>query len=138
MVKELIMSNNIVVGMDFDGTCVTHSYPNMGKDIGADKWLKIYHKECNVDFVLNTMRSDSYLEDAIKWFEDIDVPLIGANENPSQKEWTTSPKVYAHIYVDDAALGCPLQTDPNISSRPFVNWDIAGPLLYLRLPKKDG
>ena len=26
--------------IDFDGTCVTHEFPNIGKDIGAEKVLK--------------------------------------------------------------------------------------------------
>ena len=34
-----------------------------------------------------------------------------------------SPKCYAQLYIDDAALGCPLIYDPEISDRPFVNWN---------------
>jgi hypothetical protein len=26
------------------------------------------------------------------------------------------------MYIDDAALGCPLKIDPATSSRPFVDW----------------
>ena len=55
--------------------------------------------------------------------------LYGANENPSQKSWTNSPKVYAHMYIDDAALGCPLKMDLNLSDRPFVDWDGVSTLL---------
>ena len=58
----------------------------------------------------------------LKLFIDNDIPLFGANENPTQKSWTTSPKVHANLYIDDAALGCPLIFDHAISSRPFVNW----------------
>lgn len=68
------------------------------------------------------MRSGKELADAIKWFIDNDIPLFGANENPTQKSWTSSPKVHANLYIDDAALGCPLIFDHAISSRPFVNW----------------
>ena len=25
----------MIIALDFDGTCVTHEYPNVGKDIGA-------------------------------------------------------------------------------------------------------
>jgi len=28
------------IAIDFDGTCVTHEYPNIGKDIGAVPVLK--------------------------------------------------------------------------------------------------
>ena len=68
------------------------------------------------------MRSGDELSDAVKWFEKNEISLYGINNNPSQKFWTDSPKVYAHIYIDDAALGCPLIFDHAISSRPFVNW----------------
>jgi hypothetical protein len=47
--------------------------------------------------------------------------LFGINENPTQKSWTASPKVYAHIYIDDAALGCPLTTDSFVT-KPYVDW----------------
>ena len=109
------------IAVDFDGTCVTHEYPKVGKDIGAVPVLKKLtdngHK-----LILNTMRSGKELAAAIKWFIDNDSPLYGANENPTQKSWTTSPKVHANLYIDDAALGCPLIFDHAVSSRPFVNW----------------
>ena len=109
------------IAVDFDGTCVTHEYPNVGKDIGAVPVLKKLvgagHK-----IILNTMRSGNELADAIQWFIDNNIPLFGINENPTQKSWTASPKVYAHIYIDDASLGCPLITNIFITQRPFVDW----------------
>lgn len=107
------------IAVDFDGTCVTHEYPNVGRDIGAVPVLKKL-VEAGHKIILNTMRSGDELADAIQWFIDNDITLFGVNENPTQKSWTASPKVYAHIYIDDAALGCPLTTD-NIT-RPFVDW----------------
>jgi hypothetical protein len=111
----------MIIAVDFDGTCVTHEYPRVGKDIGAVPVLKKLTDSGN-KLVLNTMRSGDELADAIQWFIDNDIPLYGVNENPDQKSWTASPKVYAHIYIDDAALGCPLVFDHGLSSRPFVNW----------------
>jgi hypothetical protein len=35
-----ILKNKFVVGVDFDGTCVTHEYPKIGRDIGAVPVLK--------------------------------------------------------------------------------------------------
>jgi hypothetical protein len=110
------------IAVDFDGTCVTHEYPNIGKDIGAVPVLKKL-TDSGYKIILNTMRSGKELAAAIKWFIDNDIPLFGANENPTQKSWTTSPKVHAHIYIDDAALGCPLKNDPSISDRPYVDWE---------------
>ena len=116
------------IAIDFDGTCVTHDYPRIGKDINAVNVLKKLvangHK-----LILNTMRSGKELKEAINWFKENGIELYGANENPTQKKWTNSPKVYAHIYIDDAALGCPLKMDLSISDRPFVDWEAVSCLL---------
>ena len=52
---------------------------------------------------------------------------FGVNENPTQHEWTSSPKVYGHIYIDDAALGAPLVTDVDDK---YIDWKMAAAHLY--------
>lgn len=116
------------IAIDFDGTCVTHDYPRIGKDIGATVVLKRL-VEAGHKLILNTMRSGKELQDAIDWFSENGIELYGANENPTQKRWTQSPKVYAHLYIDDAALGCPLRMNSNLSDRPFVDWEVVSFLL---------
>lgn len=116
------MPNNMYIAIDFDGTCVTHDYPRIGKEIGATEVLKRL-VEAGHKLILNTMRSDKELQDAVNWFKKNGIELYGVNENPTQKRWTNSPKVYAHMYIDDAALGCPLINAPELSNRPFVDWD---------------
>ena len=130
-----------VIAIDFDGTCVTHEYPEIGKDIGAIPVLKRI-VESGGRLILWTMRSDGRdsldkrgivqhknpLSDAIRWFEENGIPLYGIQRNPTQDEWTRSPKAYAHIYIDDAALGCPLiKID---GSRPFVDWKTVERMLF--------
>jgi hypothetical protein len=110
------------IAIDFDGTCVTHEYPNIGADIGAAPVLKSLVAAGN-KLILNTMRSGKELQDAIDWFKKNDIPLHGVNEDPGQKEWTQSPKVFANLYIDDAALGCPLMVDGTLSERPYVEWE---------------
>ena len=62
------------------------------------------------------------LHEAVNWFiVTHDIPLFGVNENPEQT-WSTSPKVYANLYIDDAVIGCPLAYNDDISDRPFVYW----------------
>jgi hypothetical protein len=109
------------IAIDFDGTCVTHSYPKIGKDIGAVPVLKRLVEKGH-RLILNTMRCGKELQDAVDWFENNGIPLYGVNEDPGQKDWTQSPKVFANLYIDDAALGCPLMIDPSNSERAFVNW----------------
>ena len=47
----------------------------------------------------------------------------GVNNNPAQERWSSSPKIYAHLYIDDAALGVPLKLNKKISDRYFVDWE---------------
>jgi hypothetical protein len=107
--------------VDFDGTCVTHEYPRVGRDIGAQAVLRNL-VSAGHDLILFTMRSGESLQDAVDWFEKNEIPLYGINENPLQKEWTQSPKAYGQIYIDDAALGVPLVKTTD--DRPFVNWEM--------------
>lgn len=109
------------IAVDFDGTCVTHNYPEVGKDIGAAPVLRKL-VDAGHKIILNTMRSGKELEDAEHWFKLNNIPLFGSNINPTQKRWTDSPKVYASLYIDDAAIGCPLTRDLKFSNHPYVDW----------------
>ena len=110
----------LVIAIDFDGTCVTHEYPYMGSDIGAVPVLKEL-ADAGYHLVLNTLRSGKTEKEAVKWFKENDIPLYGVNCNPDQKSWTKSPKVFADLYIDDSALGTPLTSSPS-STRPYVDW----------------
>lgn len=129
----------MIIAVDSDGTCVTHEFPYVGKEIGAAEVLKELTDKGH-KIILFTMRShpneinqnrtidgniisNDALQDAIDWFKKHDIPLFGVNENPTQKDWSSSPKPYAHIYIDDAALGVPLKKD-SLSEKPYVDWDI--------------
>jgi len=134
----------MIIAVDFDGTCVTHEFPRVGKDIGAAPVLKEL-VENGHQLILFTMRSDivspksshgeihtaggNYLTDAVNWFKENEIPLWGIQTNPDQRTWTTSPKAYAQIYIDDAALGCPLQYDEGFAERPFVDWEVVRKVL---------
>ena len=107
--------------VDFDGTCVTHAYPEIGKNIGAIPVLKKLQNRGH-KLILFTMRSGEKLDEAVEFLKENDIELYGVNTNPTQKNWTQSPKAYGQLYIDDAALGCPLSADTEISNRPFVNW----------------
>ena len=120
----------MVIAVDFDGTCVEHKYPEVGGDvIGAEATLKDLVARGD-QLILWTMRSGPALEDAVNWFNDRGIPLWGINTNRDQAEWTESPKAYAHLYIDDAAFGAPLdsyvkiEADGNhqVLGRPWLNW----------------
>lgn len=116
----------MIIGIDFDGTCVSHEFPYVGKDIGSVPVLKKL-VDSGHSLILWTMRSNNhkgnFLSDAVIWFSENEIPLYGIQINPTQSSWTSSPKAYCEMYIDDAALGCPLKYDSNISSRDFVDWE---------------
>ena len=124
----------MIIAVDFDGVCTTHEYPRIGKDIGAVPVLKRLVEEGH-QLMLWTMRGSlpyndkNTLFEAVNWFKENDIPLWNINENPEQRSWTDSNKQYAELYIDDAALGCPLiypKTDSFgnlvVGLRPYVDW----------------
>ena len=117
---------NLIVAVDFDGTIVEHRYPNIGDPIpGALEWLRHFESE-GIRLILWTMRSGDTLDAAVKYLKTFGVSLWGVNKNPEQSSWTASPKAYAPIYVDDAALGCPLLPRDD-GERAAVDWSKVGP-----------
>jgi hypothetical protein len=114
------MKEEVIFIVDFDGTCLTHDFPGLGQDIGAVPVLKKL-VEHNHKLILFTMRSDNFLDDAVKWFEDNEIPLYGIQKNPTQHTWTSSPKAYGHVIIDDISLGCPVIHDEKINKR-YVDW----------------
>ncbi len=117
--------------VDFDGTVVDHRYPYLGDPVPlATDWLHRW-VELGAKIILFTMRSDNsakncYLQDAVDYFAQNDIPLYGINHNPDQDSWTSSPKPFAKLYIDDASFGCPLIHPPTFN-KPCVDWKIVGP-----------
>ena len=113
--------NSMIIAVDFDGTCVEHDYPAVGMEVeGAVETLRALQSKGH-RLILFTMRSGMKLEAAVKWFKDRKIELWAINKNPEQAEWTESPKVYADIYIDDSALGCPIMFIDGVR-RPVVCW----------------
>lgn len=124
--------NNMIIAIDFDGTIVEHAYPKIGKPIpGAIHWIKEI-QSAGGKIILLTMRSDdgneygkALLQEAVDYLKKHGIELYGVNNNKNQHRWTNSKKVYANIYIDDAAFGCPLIYSEN--ERPMADWSKIGP-----------
>ena len=115
------MDSRLIIAIDFDGTCVEHDYPAVGLEVeGAVETLRALNKRGH-RLILFTMRSGEKLEAAERWFRDRKIELWAVNENPEQRSWTASPKVYADYYIDDSALGCPIMFIDGVR-HPVVNW----------------
>lgn len=117
----------MIIAIDFDGTIVHHEYPAVGEPVhGAVFYMDRFIK-AGAKLILFTMRSNGGLDDAKDYLKDIGLEFYGFNVNPDQFIWTSSPKPYANIYIDDAAFGCPLIYPED--GRPYVDWDIVGPVV---------
>lgn len=106
----------MIIALDFDGTVVEHKYPRIGNILQnflptIQEVIKKKHK-----IILYTMRSGVELQEAVEYMNKLNIPLYGINKNTSQYSWTSSPKVYANLYIDDAAIGTPLDINGN------ANW----------------
>lgn len=134
----------LTICVDFDGTIAEHEFPDIGRAVpGAFDWMRKW-QEAGAKIILWTMRSDGrepdgspengpVLTDAVEFCRKHGVEFYGVNRNPTQGSWTKSPKCYAHIYVDDAAFGCPLIPASKAGVRPMVNWSQVGPAVLERI-----
>ena len=119
------MARPLKIAIDFDGTIVEHKFPEIGNPVpGALKWMHVW-QDAGAELILWTMRSLLTLTEAVEYCKYNGITFAGVNEGPNDRLWTTSPKVYAHVYVDDAACGCPCVTP--INGRPYVDWAVVGP-----------
>lgn len=110
----------MIIAIDFDGTCVSHAYPRLGKDIGAVPVLREL-TDAGHKLILYTMRDGELLKAAEDWFRENKIPLLDVNRNRQQMKWTSSPKVYADLYIDDAAVGCPVKYEDG-ERHQYVDW----------------
>lgn len=117
--------------IDFDGTIVDHAFPEIGAPVpGAIDWMKKL-QSAGANLILWTVRCNesSYgkvLDDAVNYLESNGISLFGVNENPVQKSFSKSQKAYGHIYIDDAAFGCPL-IEIDGFNQLCVDWSVVGP-----------
>jgi hypothetical protein len=115
----------MIIAVDFDGTCVDHRYPEVGPPLpyAVAVLSALWHDGHKL--ILWTMRSGKELQDAVDWFRDQEIELYGVQRNPDQDSWTTSPKCYAQLYIDDAAFGAPL-IQRAWMKRPGIDWEDVG------------
>lgn len=102
-----------IIGIDFDGTCVTDLFPYVGDNIGAASVLrKLADKNLLISY---TVRDGKYLQDAVDWFRYNHINLYSVNYNPDPV--SSSPKLYCDYYIDDRNIGTPL------TDKGYVDWN---------------
>lgn len=125
------MDKKLIIAIDFDGTIVTHEYPRIGKLAPYAKEVINELAAAGHELFLWTMREDRgrnmTLSEAAMFLEDEGINIHKFNHSPAQ--FSTSPKQYAHIYIDDAAIGVPTI---NTGDGRIVNWATMAYLLTQR------
>lgn len=111
--NKINKENMAIIGIDFDGTCVTDLFPYVGDNIGAASVLRELADK-NL-LILYTVRDGKYLQDAVDWFKYNHINLYSVNYNPEPV--SSSPKVYCDYYIDDRNIGTPL------TDKGYVDWN---------------
>jgi len=111
--------HDMILGIDFDGTCVDNCFPEIGEDVPGcvDALLRL--SAAGHELYLWTCREGKRLEEAERWFGERGIPLAGINRRSDQDP--AQPKLWAHKFVDDAAVGCPTVLYYSLRG-PVVNW----------------
>ena len=99
----------MVIAVDFDGTIVTHRYPDIGDEIPfATETLKMLIKEHH-KLILWSVREGKLLQDAIDWCRKRGVEFYAVNKDyPEEKvEYNNhfSRKIKADLFIDDRNIG---------------------------------
>lgn len=98
------MKRKLYYAIDFDGTIVEHEFPAIGKGKPLIvEMMRRIHKKGDV-IIIWTCRAGKYLEEAIKFLKDNDIPFDYVNENPEVTFEYQSPKIFANWYIDDRAM----------------------------------
>lgn len=89
----------MIFAIDFDGTIVKSKYPGIGDPVPGALETMNELIDAGHDIILFTVRSGKELREAVKYLQDNEIELYGINENPDQKSWSDSPKVFANVYL---------------------------------------
>lgn len=98
----------MVIAVDFDGTIVTHQYPDIGKEQPfATETLRLLIAEQH-RLILWTVREGALLEEAIDWCRQRGVEFYAINKDYPEEATTHtgfSRKIKADLFIDDRNLG---------------------------------
>lgn len=96
------------IAVDFDGTIVSHKYPEIGKEkpFAIDTLIKL--QEDGHKIILWTVREGELLDNAVKFCADRGLRFYAVNSRYPGEAWSgsgVSRKLVADVYIDDSNLG---------------------------------
>lgn len=99
----------MTIAVDFDGTIVTHEYPNIGKEIPfAIQTLKLLQKDGH-KLILWSVREGKLLNEAVQWCRERGLEFYAINRDYPEEETSNSNnysrKLKVDIWIDDRNIG---------------------------------
>lgn len=98
-----------VIAVDFDGTIVTHEYPQIGTELPfATETLKMLARDGH-QLILWSVREGDLLQKAVDWCKERGVEFWAVNkdypEEEKEKNEHYSRKLKADFFIDDRNIG---------------------------------
>lgn len=96
-----------LISVDFDGTIVTHEYPDIGEFLPHAQRVLKRIQDAEHRLILNTCREDSgkrkYLTEAVEFCMSNGINFVSVNENHQDDDFRDGKgrKVYANLHIDD-------------------------------------
>lgn len=99
----------MTIAVDFDGTIVTHKYPEIGTEIPfAVDTLKMLARERHL-LILWSCREGQLLEDAVEWCHQRGLEFYAVNRDFPEEDPHLNPtysrKLKADLFIDDRNVG---------------------------------
>ena len=99
----------MTIAVDFDGTIVTHKYPNIGEEIPfAVDTLKMLRNDGH-KLILWSVREGELLDAAVQWCRDRGLEFYAVNRDYPEETTDNNPyfsrKLKADMFIDDRNLG---------------------------------
>ena len=96
----------MIIAIDFDGTIVSHKYPEIGNEIPfATATIKRLIEEQH-QVILWTVRRGELLQNAVDWCKERGIEFYAVNKSfPEEQPCEGAAKVNADIFIDDCNLG---------------------------------
>ncbi|MDX6748021.1 hydrolase [Polaribacter sp. PL03] len=102
-----MISNNLLIAVDFDGTIVEDAYPKIGKtQLFAFETLRKLQGE-GYRLILWTYRCGSRLEEAVAFCKENGIEFYAVNKSFPEEDFDPkySRKINADLFIDDRNVG---------------------------------
>ncbi len=99
----------MTIAVDFDGTIVTHKYPDIGEEIPfAIATLKMLRQDGH-KIILWSVREGELLDNAVDWCKERGLEFYAINRDYPEETWDNNPhfsrKIKVDVFIDDRNLG---------------------------------